>query len=350
MASRIANESEHRRGLVLGFTLAEVMILLLFLILLGFGARLLKDEKTLKGLSPLLSELRPNEGAVDVHKLGDELARMKELQKAASDLQAENARMRTELSTASHKLETFERLAAAARAVDPEDPPALLKLALDVFELMGLKVDQAYWTFLSEVSAMVDKAVRSKEPTQREAFRQAIVTFITSGGGMAPGHTWPPIIRLREADGYSFSVGSAELKNEFEQLIVTKVIPQVVQISKQFEVDVIEVVGHTDEQTIAPRPSNLDRELLPVLPGEKEIKTLIPADNVGLGLTRAIAVVEVLRRDRSLINYRILPLSGAQLIQTDETLSSGSVKANVPERRRIEIRLRKSNQLTVVTP
>jgi hypothetical protein len=197
---------------------------------------------------------------------------------------------------------------------------------------------------------MVDKAVRSKDATEREAFRQGVVTFIRTGGGIAPGHTWPPIIRLREADGYSFSVGSAELKNEFEKLIVTKVIPQIVEISRQFEVDVIEVVGHTDEQTIAPRPSNLDKELLPVLRGEKEIKTLIPADNVGLGLTRAIAIVEVLRRDRSLISYRILPLSGAQLIQTDESLSSGSAKANVPERRRIEIRLRKSNQLTVVTP
>jgi len=113
---------------------------------------------------------------------------------------------------------------------------------------------------------------------------------------------------------------------------------------------VIEVVGHTDEQAIAPRPSNLDKELVPVLRGEKEIKTLIPADNVGLGLTRAIAVVDVLQRDRSLMNYRILPLSGAQLIKTDETLSTGSAKANVPERRRIEIRLRKSNKLTVVTP
>jgi flagellar motor protein MotB len=346
MASRIANESEHRRGLVLGFTLAEVMILLLFLILLGFGARLLKEEKTLKELTPLLTQ----EGVVDVHKFAAELARMKEQEKAVSELQAENTKIRAELSTATHKLETFERLAAAARAVNPEDPPALLKLSLDVLEVMGLKIDQAYWTFLSEVSAMVDKAVRSKDATEREAFRQGVVTFIRTGGGIAPGHTWPPIIRLREADGYSFSVGSAELKNEFEKLIVTKVIPQIVEISRQFEVDVIEVVGHTDEQTIAPRPSNLDKELLPVLRGEKEIKTLIPADNVGLGLTRAIAIVEVLRRDRSLINYRILPLSGAQLIQTDESLSSGSAKANVPERRRIEIRLRKSNQLTVVTP
>jgi uncharacterized coiled-coil protein SlyX len=137
MASRIANESEHRRGLVLGFTLAEVMILLLFLILLGFGARLLKEEKTLKELTPLLTQ----EGVVDVHKFAAELARMKEQEKAVSELQAENTKIRAELSTATHKLETFERLAAAARAVNPEDPPALLKLSLDVLEVMGLKID-----------------------------------------------------------------------------------------------------------------------------------------------------------------------------------------------------------------
>jgi hypothetical protein len=96
MASRIANESEHRRGLVLGFTLAEVMILLLFLILLGFGARIPKDQKTLKELSPLQTQLQADKGVVDVQKFAAELARMKELEKAVVGLQAENARLRTE--------------------------------------------------------------------------------------------------------------------------------------------------------------------------------------------------------------------------------------------------------------
>jgi hypothetical protein len=86
--------------------------------------------------------------------------------------------------------------------VNPEDPPALLKLSLEVFEVMGLKVDQAHWTFLSEVSAKVDKPVQSKDAAERDKFRQAVVTCITPGEAMAPGHTWPPIIRLREADCY----------------------------------------------------------------------------------------------------------------------------------------------------
>lgn len=347
MASRIANESEHRRGLVLGFTLAEVMILLLFLILLGFGARLLNDEKALKELNPVLMELQDS-GIIDVHKLAAELARVKELEKAIVDLQNENARIRTELSAEGQKSKAFEKLAAAARLVDPDDPPALLKLSLEMFEMVGLKVDQAHWTFLSDLMSQIDKAIKSMDAAERDEFRQAVVTFITSGAGAAPGHTWPPIIRLSEADGYSFSVLSAELNSNFEQQLINKVIPQIVDISRQFQLDVIEVVGHTDEQGISPRSSNLDKEWLSVLRGERDAKTLFPADNVGLGLTRAIAVVEVLKRDGRLTSYRILPLSGAQLIQTDETLSDGTAKANAPERRRIEIRLRKSTLLTGV--
>ena len=42
MARYLVDEREHRRGLVLGLTLAEVLILLLFLLLLTLGARLVK--------------------------------------------------------------------------------------------------------------------------------------------------------------------------------------------------------------------------------------------------------------------------------------------------------------------
>jgi hypothetical protein len=53
--------------------------------------------------------------------------------------------------------------------------------------------------------------------------------------------------------------------------------------------------------------------------------------------------VEALKTDERLKNLRILPLSGAQLIQTDETLATGTLTGNIRERRRIEIRMRKSN-------
>jgi flagellar motor protein MotB len=176
---------------------------------------------------------------------------------------------------------------------------------------------------------------------EREQFRNLVLLYLESGGGSAPGHKWPPIIRLSEADGQFFDVGSAELTKEFEGRIVNKVIPELLNIAQEFQVDVIEVVGHTDEQTITPRPSNLDKELIPVVRGEREVKTLIPADNAGLGLTRAVAIVEVLRKEKRLADFRILPFSAAQLIQLNETVSTGAEKTNVKERRRIEIRIRK---------
>ena len=216
------------------------------------------------------------------------------------------------------------------------------RLALDVFDALGLNVDQGHWKSVLEISSKLAKTESSMTADGRDRFRRALLIFITSGGG-APGHKWPPIIRLSDADEQFFATGSAELGIEFEQHIVKSTIPEVLRIAREFQVDVIEVVGHTDEQAIAPRPSNLDKELLLVLRGEKEIRTLVPADNAGLGLIRAVAVVQTLRKDGRLANFRILPLSGAQLIQADETLSKGVANPNVRERRRIEIRMRKSN-------
>ena len=114
-------------------------------------------------------------------------------------------------------------------------------------------------------------------------------------------------------------------------------------MAKEYRVDVIEVVGHTDELGIAARPSILDKELLPILRGDGDIKKLVPGDNAGLGLARAVAIVDVLKRDGRLKEFRILPLSGAQLVQTDETLSTGVQTGADPKRRRIEIRMRKSS-------
>ena len=64
----------------------------------------------------------------------------------------------------------------------------------------------------------------------------------------------------------------------------------------------------------------------------------------GLGLARAVAVVSVLSRSPLLAGYKLIPISGAQLVNTDETLAiDGFFSGDVRERRRIEIRLRKSS-------
>ena len=111
--------------------------------------------------------------------------------------------------------------------------------------------------------------------------------------------------------------------------------------------DVVEVVGHTDDQPIGVRQSNLDRDLLPVLKNEIGIASIVPADNAGLGLARAASVVSVLRQNVDLAKFKILPLSGGQLVDTDETLAISGAGGNIAERRRIEIRLRKANPAAV---
>jgi hypothetical protein len=71
--------------------------------------------------------------------------------------------------------------------------------------------------------------------------------------------------------------------------------------------------------------------------------SLVPADNAGLGLARAVAVVSVLRQSPLLAGYKLIPLSGAQLVNTDETLAISGSPGDIQQRRRIEIRLRKSS-------
>jgi len=118
---------------------------------------------------------------------------------------------------------------------------------------------------------------------------------------------------------------------------------EILNYIRRYDVDVIEVVGHTDERPIGIRQlSNLDRELPSVLKSSSSVASLTPADNAGLGLARAVAVVSVLRQSPLLDGYKIIPLSGAQLVNTDETLALEASPDDVQQRRRIEIRLRKS--------
>jgi hypothetical protein len=56
-----------------------------------------------------------------------------------------------------------------------------------------------------------------------------------------------------------------------------------------------------------------------------------------------LAVVKVLSSDARLAAFRILPLSGARLIDTNRRLTHWDEQGDVRERRRIEMRMRKSS-------
>ncbi|MGA2819014.1 MAG: hypothetical protein ABSE67_22540 [Xanthobacteraceae bacterium] len=162
-------------------------------------------------------------------------------------------------------------------------------------------------------------------------FKKEIVTTSASG-------------RSRLAH-YTFAKGKADHSPSFEAKLKDKIIPKLVDQTRKFRVDVIEVVAHTDEQAIAQRTSNLDWMLVDALKEPAPGAALVPGDNAGLGLSRAVSVVRALMLDGRLPQpqYRILPLSGGQLIDTTERITPGG-GGDVPSRRRIEIRLRRSQE------
>lgn len=152
------------------------------------------------------------------------------------------------------------------------------------------------------------------------------------------GHNWPPIITITEAEGYSFPTGSAVLSSSFEELLRTKIASVLKENVTKFNAKIIEVFGHTDEQPKSGQ-SNLDSSLILAANGQIPIISLQSADNVGLGMARAVAVVQVLEACPELDGSTILPYSAGQAINTSGELSPG-ISGDDQSRRRIEIRLR----------
>jgi outer membrane protein OmpA-like peptidoglycan-associated protein len=282
MANILFQQESYKRGMVLGLTMAEVVLLILFTLLLVLSALLIEKERELTN-----------------YKL---VAQITLVEKKYSKLVSEQM----------------------------SDPNKFFQ-ELEIDRGRSAKADQ------------LEKQLQ--EATKQNAELYATLQNERAGSkGPEGAHNWPPIINLSEADGYYFAVGSAELSEEFKDALVDKVAPKILQIAVEYpDVDVIEVIGHTDEQIIRRRFSNLDGMLIDVLKSGN-VASLIPADNAGLGISRAVAVETRLLQDSRLQKRfpRILPMSGAQLIQVDETLSKGSA-GNVRDRRRIEIRLRQYN-------
>jgi flagellar motor protein MotB len=333
----VQQRSSYRQGLVLGLTMAEIMLLLVFCLLIAMATflkseelkrvaaeeRLLQQEEQNQRDRDLVASLRQNSAVLEKLQALSGLADPKEIDKYWRELVDSQTAITDLQKTGVSVKQVRERLAD-----------------LDKLRSNGLDVDKALRN--ADVINAINRAMT--KPGQPPASTIAILTAIEKGmtGAGPSGHQWPPIISLSEAGGYSFKSGSAELSQAFHNTLVNKTPSDILEYIKKYDVDVIEVVGHTDEQPIGMRRSNLDRDLLSVLKSTTNVATLVPADNAGLGLARAVSVVSVLRQNSLLANYKIIPLSGAQLVNTDETLAVLGIPANVPERRRIEIRLRKS--------
>jgi flagellar motor protein MotB len=379
----IRQSSSYRQGLVLGLTMAEIMILLVFCLLIALATFLRVEQ-----IKRAEAEARFNaehEGRLDAEQavqLGAEREK-RLLAEYTARLEAERAaRHRAEnVASAGQGISSIDQSLVAVLQRNPQLYERLKSLAnsgktaeadefwrelveakevIAVAKMKGLSVTDLRQT-LDDAATLKAQGIDAKKAARDADIVRAIQGVMPAAGELTTtahdiatvvergmrepentGHRWPPIINLSEADGYYFKSGSAELTPEFRKTVMESIPERILAIIKEFDVDIIEVVGHTDEQPIGQRQSNLDRNLVAVLKDNAGITSLVPADNAGLGLARAASVVSVLRKSSQLAGYKLIPLSGAQLVNVDESLALSGVPGDIRERRRIEIRLRQS--------
>ncbi|QHO72324.1 hypothetical protein ACH79_06475 [Bradyrhizobium sp. CCBAU 051011] len=353
--------STYRRGLVLGLTMAEIMLLLVFCLLIAMATFLRREQDKLAATKQELADQRAiaDRDAAAVAALKKETSLAEKLTAAAgADPTAIDAYWRDLVDSKA----ALSRLAKEGTSLNELREKAA---ATDTLRKAGIDHHKALRDaeIVSAIMRSLPDAERTSLTPQSAAELAARASKSAGDGG---GNRYPPIISLSEEKGYYFRTGSAELLPAFRDALMTTTLEKILATIKQYDVDVVEVVGHTDEQAYGPRitstvvdasagagsivpartvsrTSNLDRGLNAVLTNASEIGKLTPADNAGLGLARAVSVVSVLRKSEKLVNYKLVPLSGGQLIDTDENLAlNGASGGDVAQRRRIEIRLRKS--------
>jgi flagellar motor protein MotB len=146
----------------------------------------------------------------------------------------------------------------------------------------------------------------------------------------------PPIINLPETLGFSFNSGQALLSKGFENRLKNDIVPKLRDIKDKHNVNVIEIIGHTDG-VIAGGSSNLDTELENAV-ANSDISGLRYGSNADLGLMRALAVAFFLRKQPELSGVKFRVYSAAQLILADGELADWANRYPDKARRRIELR------------
>lgn len=320
----------YNRGLILGFTMAESLLLVVFCLLLVTAAIIMQErqraEQAIKQLSTVTTTVHEKDQKIE--ELESEVATL--VSKLPIQAQSEYDEDWRELIL---QKDTYKKLKSALGDQDPnnmvERVESLLLAERRAFEL------QKENDFLKQQQQ--DLASRLEVALKSLADREAELAKLGSSGRP---HEWPPIISLAEANGYFFRSGSAELSTPFHDKLDGSISELIATNLQSYGADIVEVIGHTDEQPLARSSSNLDKNSIDVLSSNKSIASLEPADNAGLGLARAISVANVLRGNPALSGITVLPLSAAQLILPGDTLTVGQA-GNVETRRRIEIRIRR---------
>lgn len=365
----ISRDSEgYRRGVVFGLTMAEVLLLLIFCILLFL--KLISDRLDEKKEELAQEKLRNADLIVKNEELNSNLQiaqeQVEELKKTSRILAAKAA----QIPDTVENTELVQELVEAAVVLEEVDPNKASELLFNLKENPDY-LSQVQMTEIDEFSELTTKAQYSVSPqeyavlsnlnpqekenllsnaeavsklsvnefeemqTKAELFEQPLELE------KAEGNNWPPIISLSEAQNYSFRVGNATLAPQFTSALQGSIAKQILSILQEYDADVIEVIGHTDPQPMrSNRTSNLDNTASDFLNTNKSIN-LSARDNAGLGYARALSVTKELMKVPELAQYTILPYSGAQMITPNEEISNGLSDFDGEQLRRIEIRVRR---------
>jgi flagellar motor protein MotB len=315
---------EYRRGVLLGLSLAEVFILLLFCFLLLIAPRLapqLEDGSKEEQPTPLVAVQDQDESTF-----------------ADTPLALDSIPLTPGLTNPDQS--------PAPLVEDPADATtetASFSVAFGTNDV-AIELDQNPLETPDDVSAGDDNESADNPSNLSDAGTTTAGVGVEEAQSQTDGeHNWPPIIPLDEAAGYSFPTGSAELSESFAEKLKSEIRQKILDHLRDYKANVVEVVGHTDERPIN-GASNLDNVLIGVFSGEVPAARLSAADNVGLGMARAAAVSQVLQSCIELEGIKVIPYSGGQVIERGDQLATGQNSGDRSERRRIEIRVRRSTE------
>jgi len=378
--------NSYRRGVIFGLTMAEVLLLLIFCLLL-FMATL--DEK-IEELSKLnetlesqnLEYLKENKILLaqnarykeNIDALGQDTSVPVEVYEVVTKMDDEELFKFVENSelastTSSEKFEEVfekakqwdtitnqpqnpkvEKITNIAKELEPEQLNKLIENAYVASQTDAEVLDAALAEFNKPKEKPPEPALAPIDPKIRELAESVSLDDLKllAEGKMEEkveaGNNWPPIISLPEAENYSFKLGSAQLTESFKGQLSNQIVNQILQTLAEYDADLIEVIGHTDLQPMSmARVTNLDKSALGYF--ETPDKVLLRArDNAGLGYARALSVTKYLLQTPELKDYTILPYSAAQMVTPNHTITTKDDNFDSSQLRRIEIRVRRQNR------
>ena len=378
--------NSYRRGVIFGLTMAEILLLLIFCLLLFMATldekieELTKLNETLE--SQNLEYFRENKILLaqnvrykeNIDALGQDTSVPIEVYEVVTKMDdeelfkfVENSELASTLSPEDFS-EVFEKaeqwdtvtnqpqnpkvdiITDLAKELKPEQLNKLIENAYLASQTDAEVLDAALEEFNKPKEKPPEPALAPIDPKIRELAESVSLDDLKllAEGKMEEkveaGNNWPPIISLPEAENYSFKLGSAQLTESFKGQLSNEIVNQILRTLSEYDADLIEVIGHTDLQPMSmARVTNLDKSALEYFETADKV-SLRARDNAGLGYARALSVTKHLLQTPELKDYTILPYSAAQMVTPNHTITTKDDKFDSSQLRRIEIRVRRQNR------